>query len=261
MKILPLSKSTYGDFQKCPQYAYNRKVKGIQPPAGMAAIKGNQFHNAISQILKGDTEESARSRVTFPEVHEWLTLAMHNKPMGKYKKAFSEAKILATRNLDIVNNGGDADLIGIFDLVWFDDVAQSLYILDWKTGRYENDSEIERHLYAALGKALHPQAKSVFFELYFVQTNRSLISTYSWASKDRTMVIKPPHGEVNVLRDKNINPMVLWVSDIIDEVESSEGEPTPGPQCRNWYGSECFYLREHCPAYSNGRKIRNAKMS
>ena len=260
MKLIPLSKSTYQDFKKCPQYAYNRKVKGIYPPAGEAAIKGNQFHNAISDILSGESEDAARKSVTYPEVHEWLTLAMVNRPITKYKKADSEAKIFATRNLELCLNGKGADLIGIFDLVWLDKDTGILHILDWKTGRYENDSEIERHLYAALGKALHPNAKTILFELYFVQTNRSLISTYSWASRDKVMVIKPPHGEVQIMRDQ-INPMVMWVNDIIEEVESSEGLPTPGRQCRNWYGAECFYLREHCPAYQNGRKIRNAKVA
>lgn len=260
MNLKPLSKSTYQDFKKCPQFAYNRKIKKIQPPVGEAAIKGVQFHNIISDIIEGESEEVARKKITYPEIEAWLTMTLHNKPLNKFKKVKSEAKVLATRNLELTTNTKEADLIGIFDLVWFDKITQSLMILDWKTGRYENDSEIERNLYAALGKALYPNAKTIFFELYFVQTGRSMISTYSWAAKDKVMVVKPPHGDVKIHREQ-LNPMLFWVNEIIDDVESSDGSPTPGTQCRNWYGAECFYLREHCPAYVNGRKVRNAKVA
>lgn len=257
MNILPLSKSTYQDFEKCPHYAYNRKVKGLRPPVGDAAKKGVQFHNAVANLLDGTTEDDVRRSITYPEVNEWLTLLMVNRKLTPLKKASKEAKILATRNLELCVNGQSADLIGIMDVVYYDEAADSLHIIDWKTGRYENDSEVERHLYAALGKALYPNVRNIYFELYFVQTNRSLMSTYSWASKDKVMVIKPPNGEISITKE-TINPMLFWVSDIIEKVESSDGSPKPGAQCRNWYGTECFFLREHCSAYKNGRKIRNA---
>lgn len=262
MNLLPLSKSTYQDAKKCPRYAYNRKIKKIQPPVGEAALKGVQFHNIVSDILQGESETTAKQKATYPDVLDWLALMSVNRPLIQYKKkkADSEAKVFATRNLDLCLDGKGADLIGIFDLVWFDQDLKALYILDWKTGRYENDNMVERNMYAALGKALHPQARTIFFELYFVQSNRSLISTYSWSSNDRVMVIKPPHGEL-VMQRNTINPMVLWTNDVLDEVESMDGSPTPGAHCRNWYGSECFYLREHCPAYQDGRKIRNAKVT
>lgn len=258
MNILPLSKSTYQDFEKCPQYAYNRKVLGLRPPVGDAAKKGVQFHNAVANLLEGTTEEDVRRSITYPEVNEWLTLLMVNRKLKPLESAHKEAKILATRNLELcLDSSKNADLIGIMDIVYYDKLSDSLHILDWKTGRYENDSLVERNLYAALGKALYPAVKHIFFELYFVQSNRSLISTYSWASKDKVMVVKSPHGDISIQR-QDINPMLFWVSDIIEKVESSDGTPKPGAQCRNWYGSQCHFLQENCPAYKNGRKIKNA---
>ena len=257
MNVLPLSKSTYQDFKKCARYAYNRKILKIQTPTGEAAMKGVQFHQVASDIIKGEAEATVRERITYPEVDTWLTLTQTYRPLSRFKHAESELRVLATRNLDIVTNAKGADLIGIMDLVWFDKNTQSLHILDFKTGRYENDNEIERHMYAALGKALYPAAKSIMFELYFVQSNRSLISNYAWSSRDKTMVIRDPHNAITILRE-DINPLLFWVSNILEEVEVSEGQPNPGSHCRNWYGQECFYLKEHCPAYKNGRKVNNA---
>lgn len=260
MNILPLSKSTYQDFKKCPMYAYNRKVNKINPPVGDAAIKGVQFHKCISDLVNGEYEETVRSKVTYPEVNDWLTLTMVNRPLKEFKKnkAESEVTVLATRNLELSLKRNTADLIGIMDMIWLGEDKATLYIMDWKTGSYENDSEIERNMYAALGKALHPNVRTIIFQLYFVQSNRTLQSTYSWASHDKVMVIKDPTNAVKIYRESLSNPMTLWINDIVDEVESSDGSPTPGRQCRSWYGQECFFLQEHCPAYKNGRKIRNA---
>ena len=257
MNVLPASKSSYQDFSKCPRYIYNRKILGIQPPVGEAARMGVQFHKCISELIKGASEEEVRQKIAWPVIHDWLTLTMINRPLKEFRKADSEIKVLATRNLELVTDSKQADLIGIMDLVWLDKTNNILYVLDFKTGRYEVDSVVERHLYSALGRALQPHIKNVIFELYYVQTNRSLISSYSWTCKDKVVVIKDPYGKVEMLRD-SIDPMAVWCNDIVEEMETSEGDPNPGRHCRNWYGAQCYYLQDHCPAYKNGRKIKNA---
>lgn len=258
MNLLPLSKSTYQDFNRCPQYAYNRKIKKIQPPVGVAALKGVQYHKIISDIIKGASIRESLKKATYPEVSDWLNLTLVNRPIRKkFMNADSEAKVLATRNLDVVYSQEEADLIGIMDVIWFDPNSKCMHILDFKTGRYENDNEIERHMYAALGKALQPAAKTIIFELYFVQSNRSLMSAYSWSSGDKVMVVRAPNNEITISRE-DINPLILWANNVLEEVEENDGTPKPGAHCKNWFGAECFYLQEHCPAYKNGRKIKNA---
>ena len=240
---------------KCSQYAYNRKVLGIPTPSGIPAAKGNEFHRVIDKLIKGSSESEVRKNIKFEDVGRWLTLFMVNRGLSEFTNATSEEKIFAGKALNVVSKDV-ADFMGIIDVIWQKD--NIVHILDWKTGGYEYDNPIERNWYAALAKAKYPWAKTVMFELYYVRTNRKLESTYLWGAKENVLCVKDPSREIDV-QNKHDNPLRIWVKEQCQNVELSDPIPNVGPHCRNWYGSPCFYLAEHCPAYKNSRKIRSKK--
>ena len=82
---------------------------------------------------------------------------------------------------------------------------------------------------------------------------------YAWNAKNNVLVVKDPFGDTSV-KNESYDPLCSWIKNKIQLVEESEPAPNVGPQCRKWYGSECFYLQEHCPAYANGRKITTRKV-
>jgi hypothetical protein len=245
MILTPLSKSTYGTFEKCAWKAHAHKNLKLESKPGPAAIIGSETHSLIEAILKGEMTFSDVSEVaSSPEIVSWIQRALAY-PWPENSELFIERHGMIGSDGQLVDSEDKAILHGYMDVFWrqYEDTAR---FRDWKTGTWAVWNEFESHLYALGTKCHFPGVTKVIAELCYLRTGQVIRTCYEWKDNDTYCIIIKDDGSKDILWGEQ-NPILEYFLVRIKQIESTEPIPTPGKHCMNWYGTPCQFLGKECP--------------
>ena len=214
-KLIPLSKSTYSVWQKCPWKAYAYKVLGLRRADTKQAFNGREAHDLRVQIQSGATDiASALATASSQEVGELTAKSIAN---SLYPEIQDEKHEQYYHN-EYVH--GYVDRVGR--------LSGKLFVEDLKTGRFESDDVVERDIYSVLvwDHEATPDESELLFVRFFCRSGNHDEFHYS-------------RNDIEAARQNIIR--------IVNEVRNSDPEPNPGDHCLNWYGRPCEFLGDQCP--------------
>lgn len=249
MQLVPLSKSTFSNFELCAFAAHMFKNLGVDSESSEAAQIGTDVHTLIEELYRGNLLESAID-IFAPtdEVADLVKRAMTwPKPMDEDNNPaqfFVEQYVMIDRRGQITEYKTDGILHGYTDVLWRYSPSRGR-VVDWKSGRWEKINKEESHLYALLCKAFFPGITEVDFELRFVRSGNTLKTLYRW-NDDNTCHITYPDGRDEILWGEQDPILEFWLARI-RRIEATPPIPTPGSHCTRWYGKPCQFLNKECP--------------
>jgi len=248
MRLLPLSKSKYAVFLKCPWKAHALKNLGFQETTTLAAEQGIEAHAHLANILSGlTTVDDALQACSSEDVKYFVRQGLKLNPIRNHSNALLEKTISINKKGNPTDNIHKAIAHGILDVIDPDPEEDTLYVYDWKTGKWEYDSVFERNLYAGvLAHAMFPHLKKIKFSLIFLRSEHFVTSEYIFSNKDKEVTIVGPTGELELL-SSNKNPILEWLSTILRKIKTTPAKPNPGSHCLNWYGAPCAFHGAECP--------------
>lgn len=214
-KLIPLSKSTYGVWQKCHWKAYAHKVLKLKSKDSKFSANGREVHDLAAQVQSGSTDiNAALASASNREVEELTAKSIAN---SLYQGVENEQHERHLRNNYV---HGFVDRCGRWN--------GKLFVEDLKTGRFESDDLIERDIYSVLfwEAEATPSDNELLFVRYFCRSGN--------------------HDEYHYSRS-DIEDARQRIIEIVEEVKNSEPEPMPGAHCLNWYGRPCEFLSTECP--------------
>ena len=215
-ELLPLSKSTYSAGKKCHRHVYNTKILKLVDGERVEANNGKIVHEWRAKVLPGATDlDTALGQISDPEITELLCYAI-----AKSVYPYEPGQKLEQHYQNPLFHGY-IDRAGR--------VNNRLFVEDLKTGRWENDDELERDLYSVLvwDAEATPDDNELTFVRFFCRSGN--------------------HHEFSYTRE-SIEDARERVLAAVEEVRGWEPDPIPGAHCLNWYGKPCeFHGTENCP--------------
>lgn len=251
MHLSPLSKSTWATFELCPWKAHAHKNLGLESVAGPAAEAGKEAHTLIENVLRGHmTPEEAIAKASDPEIGDWIQAGLDH--VADIRREYGDINLLveeytcADKNGKRVETPAEAMIHGYKDLLINLHEQKTTLIVDWKSGRWEKDNELERHEYALLGRAAYPKNDTVIFRLVFLRTGHILETRYEWSDKGKTCTITHDDKAPKTVSGK-IDPILEYFHVRIQRIKRTAPKPKPGKHCEKWYGKPCQFLGCECP--------------
>lgn len=214
-KLIPLSKSTYGVWKKCPWKAYAHKVLKLKSVDTKVASNGKEAHDLRMQVQSGATDiNTALATASSREVGELTAKSIAN---SLYQDVTDEKHEQYYHNEYI---HGYIDRCGRWN--------GKLFVEDLKTGRFESDDVIERDFYSVLfwDAESKPTDNELLFVRFFCRSGNHDEFHYSKADIEE--------ARANII-------------EVVNQVKNSDPEPSPGDHCLNWYGRPCEFLSTDCP--------------
>jgi hypothetical protein len=254
MKLDPLSKSSYKRFLTCPWKAHAVKNLGFEESYGPAAAWGVEFHELIAKVLQKElTLEQALPKARDDEMAAMLDRTLILLPNFRGK---AEEHVLVDKNGKRTDKEEKAIVHGYLDVMIQEDDETAL-VIDWKTGRWEQDDVFERHLYAGmLARAIFPKVRAIRFQLRFTRSGNILESIYTWEDKNNLHILAPDGSESTMYDVKG--PMNAWIAGIRNAIRQTKAEPRPGEWCVKNYGKKCDFNGNICPLSQNADKALEA---
>jgi hypothetical protein len=214
---------------------------------------GQEFHHLTEEVLaKRLTLDEAIAEVSAPEIGYWLETTFDaalpfdadgELLLEEYVMIDSKGRRLTADQSSKAVSHGYLDVMTLL-------TPDTLLIVDWKSGRWEQDDIFERHSYAGLlGHAAFPQARVIRFQLRFVRSGHVLESVYTWED-ERTVHIVDPRGKEFRMRDPK-GPFLAWLGAVRNKIRLTKAEPRPGAHCTKWYGKPCIFHGAECPLSAN----------
>jgi hypothetical protein len=252
VRLDPLSKSTYKNWLKCPWKAHAHKNLGLVDVSGPAALNGQEFHYLLAEALSGRmTLERAIAAASIEEIGWWLENTMRWLPFLPDQPLLLEEHIVIDKKGKRLDSKDKEQGIahGILDVIVEENEDQIL-VVDWKSGRWVQDDQFERHNYAGLlAHAAFPDARVIRFQLQFVRFQSTLESIYTFED-ERNVHILEPNGKELKLYDQR-GPLLAWIAAIRNRIRQTKCEPRPGAHCTNWFGRPCIFNGYECPLSEN----------
>ena len=249
MKIEPLSKSLYKEWETCPWRAHAFANLGFQSTSGQAAMDGSEYHELAERYYKEEiTADQAVELATNEEVRDLLQTGFTIWPPNPNIEYICEERIYVNSKGKPVKGERGATAAGTLDLRYIlDDI---LYVEDWKTGRWQRNNPIESWMYGGLlAHACHPEINEVVFRLRWVRTASEMETRFRFTDKGREVEIFKPDGKTERLYDTK-GPFVGWINAIQGRIKSTKAEPRPGDHCNRYYGEPCQFRGAECPLNS-----------
>ena len=173
MSVAPWSFSKIKAFEQCPKQFYHEKILKEYPFVETEAIRyGSEFHKAAEDFMGDD--------VSLPKKFEYA-LPVLESLKGKRGVKLCERKMGVTEDLrpcDFYSK--DVWFRGIADLLIIDVLAETAWVIDYKTGKsakYADKGQLE--LMALTVFAHFPDVKKVKAGLVFVVSNALVKDSYA----------------------------------------------------------------------------------
>lgn len=198
----PVGFSKLESYRDCPQKFYFQFVEKLPQPGSPAMERGSKMHENIESYLNGWVQE------LIPEVVDWKEALD-----GLRKTTFQAEKAWGfNRNWELLPDWFHKDtwLRAKSDAHYVQ--GNSVYIIDFKSGKYRVPSPEQIELYAICGGAVYPTATDVTAEYWFLDTGEVYKQTYT---KDQLIALRKKY-------ERYFEPMFQ------DQVF----KPTPSTNCR-----------------------------
>jgi hypothetical protein len=214
--LFPLSKTSYGVFQKCPWHLYATKILGLKDGDSAAASAGRQVHDWRAKILSGATDyESTLAEISDPEVSGLLAQTIA-------KSVYSDVldqKLEQHYQNELVH--GYIDRSGRLN-------NSRLFVEDLKTGRWELDDPMERDIYSVLvwDNDATPETEDLMFVYFYCRSGQHYEHIYN-------------REDIDTARER--------IAQAITEIAEASPDPNPGAHCLSWYGQPCAFHGQECP--------------
>jgi CRISPR/Cas system-associated exonuclease Cas4 (RecB family) len=168
------SYSKYSTWLNCPkkyEYLYIHKLKEAASPI---LEHGNAIHKQMEEFLKLEgmplpeiakhfEKEVTEIKSSKPDIEAWWTLDAALKACGSWDKS------VAWR--------------GRIDACYVK--GNTLYIVDWKTGKVREKNLEQLDVYAMMGFNLFPEVTTIIVELYYLEHGVKLTHEYARENKAR----------------------------------------------------------------------------
>ena len=195
MKYAPYSYSMIGTFKNCPyrfklQYVDKIKTKFNVTPA---LEKGKFLHFGIEHYLKGTLKDKINefkfqtiSEEEKKEIFKLLKKILKSKNIQFYKSfdnlyiEYGFGLILKKDDVEVTSYGKNCDIRGFIDLMFYDDFTESVYIIDHKSGKFnENQDKLQISIYDLVAYKLFSEAQKFYLNFDFIEHDKSVTYTYT----------------------------------------------------------------------------------
>ena len=241
MKYAPYSYSMIGTFKNCPyrfklQYIDKIRTKFNVTPA---LEKGKFLHYGIEHYLKGSLKDkineykfTVSSNEDKKEYYKLLKRILKGKNIQFYKSfdnlyiEYGFGLILKDNDVEVREYSKNCDIRGYIDLMFYDDFSNSVFIIDHKSGKFnENQDKLQISIYYLVAYKLFQNAEIFNLNFDFIEHDKSVSYTYT--------------------RD-DFQKVLNYVKDELNKVENATEFPKKTKFC-NW----CPYFNEgHCDGIS-----------
>ncbi len=207
MKFQAWSFSRWGDYDKCPQFAYYRHLEKLPEEKGEPLLRGSRVHKEAEVYLKAKRKpKKIPPSLRFFE--EDFALLRKQKAVAEGRWAF-----------DVGWN-----LVPYFDdKVWcrmIVDARTKNRIIDFKTGREYPKHDQQLELYAVGGFSADPTLQTIHAEMFYLDSGDSTELEF-----DRTKY----YDSLVQTWDDRVGPMM----------EDNTFDPTPGDEACRWCPHGC----------------------
>lgn len=201
--------SRWKTWAQCPFKLKCSAIDKLPEPESEAILEGHRIHKAAQFYLEGKAKDVVEDLAKFASTLEDM----------KGAGATAEARFALDKDLKPTDWFRGAWLRVIYD-VMIDNGDSTLYIGDWKTGRPRDEDREQLGLFALSAMLLHPETHTVYTELLYTKSGRSVKQTFIRA-------------DLEGLKD-------FWLkrgSNVVNEIEFL---PTPNQLCK-W----CHYRKDN----------------
>jgi CRISPR/Cas system-associated exonuclease Cas4 (RecB family) len=189
LKYAPYSYSMVGTFKNCPyrfklQYIDKIRTKFNRTPA---LEKGSFLHKGIELYLKDELDEKIKdykfttlNEDEKKEIFTTLKKILKGKNIQFYK-SFNNLYIeegfglnLLDNDVEVTEYSNDVDIRGYIDLMFYDDFADTVYIIDHKSGKYRKDQDkLQVSIYYLVAYKMFPNANKFFLNFDFIEHEKT----------------------------------------------------------------------------------------
>jgi len=197
LKFSPYSYSKINTYKNCPYRFKLQYIDKIKTPFVMnkSLEKGSFLHKGIELYLKDEIKKIADFEFKVYNDEEKSKLFKQLKKILKndniqYYKTKENLYIekgfgLDIDTLEVKDYNYDSDIIGFIDLMFYDEDEKIVYIIDHKSGKFnENQDKIQLYIYYLVALSLFPAEKAkLYFD--FIEHNKSISFEFDKSEKEK----------------------------------------------------------------------------
>ena len=197
LKFSPYSYSKINTYKNCPYRFKLQYIDKIKTPfvLNKSLEKGSFLHKGIELYLKDeikkitDFEFKVYQGEERSELFKQLKQILKSDNIQNYKSKsnlFIEMGFgLDIDTLEVKDYNYKSDIIGFIDLMYYDKDEKIVYIIDHKTGRFnENQDKIQLYIYYLVALSLFPAEKAkLYFE--FIEHNKNITFEFDKSEKQK----------------------------------------------------------------------------